>query len=174
MPAQVKYKPSELAAAVDLYFNSIRRERPATELRPTGEYTKNGMPKMERREILDGNGAPVLIEEWIVPPTITKLCLKLGISKVTWSEYSKKPKYASICEYAKEICRGYLEEELLTRDRVDGIKFALQYAYDCKEKVEVETKTKDAPLDMASLKDALSRLRSGEFDGEEENSEGCS
>lgn len=174
MPTEVKYKPSELAAAVDLYFNSIRRERPATELRPTGEYTKNGMPKMKRCEILDENGAPVLVEEWIIPPTITKLCLKLGISKVTWSKYSKNKKYAPTCEYAKEVCRAFLEEGLLTKDRVDGYKFALQYAHDCHEKVEVETKTKDAPLDMASLKDALSRLRSGEFDAEEENSEGRS
>lgn len=181
MSAKVKYTPAELADAVESYFNSIKRTAAATELVPTGETARNGSPKMALEPILDGDGKPVMVEKWIVPPTITSLCLFLNISKMTWSEYSRRKGYSEICEHAKEVCREYLERELLTRDRVDGVKFALQFAhgYGIKdgEKNGASADAQNAPvksskMSMAELREVLELIRNGGADdGEEENDE---
>lgn len=171
MPAKVKYTPAELADAVDSYFKSIKRMAAATELVPTGETARNGQPKMESVPIKGADGEPIMIEKWIIPPTITSLCLNLQISKMTWSEYSKKKGYSEICEYAKEVCREYLERELLTRDRVDGVKFALQFAhgYDRSSTNDTGGVLPSAPmgaqkLSMAEIRDTIKAIRDGEFE----------
>lgn len=109
-----KYTKKSLQTAVDGYFASISR---------------NG----------DGNAWTA---EYKRPPTVSGLCLYLGIDRSTWQNYADRklhPEFAEITAYARMRMEAYLEEQLLTREKnVQGLIFNLQNNYGWREKREVE------------------------------------
>lgn len=108
-----KYTKKGLETAVEGYFSSISRdEREAWE----AEYKR--------------------------PPTVSGLCLYLGIDRSTWQNYADPklhPEFREITAYAKMRMEAYLEEQLLTREKnVQGLIFNLQNNYGWREKRELE------------------------------------
>lgn len=118
----------ELAKAVDGYFASISRTQ---ELR-----NALGEP------VLNDAGKPVEEIHWIRPPQESALALHLGITSRTWTNYcdhEKNPDFADITDWAKQICRAYLEEQLITREKnVQGLIFNLQVNYGVSPQQRVE------------------------------------
>lgn len=138
-----KYKtPAALSRAVEAYFLSITREAKLTEWVDTGERTPRGKPVLAERDVLGADGQPVYRTVYTSPPTVTGLCLALGISRDTWENYAGDAAYsgyADVCRAAKLRLEAYLEEELLSREKgVQGIIFNLQNNYGWREKREVE------------------------------------
>ena len=138
-----KYKtPAALSRACEAYFLSITREVKLTEWVDTGERTARGKAVCRERDVLGADGQPVYKTVYTSPPTVTGLCLALGISRDTWENYFDEdvyPGYADIVRRAKLRMEAYLEEALLSREKsVQGIIFNLQNNYGWREKREVE------------------------------------
>ena len=115
-----KYRTATaLGKAVNAYFDSVSHT----------EYVTVG-DSINPRRVKSDSGTYIIKREFLVPPSISALCLKLGISRQTWSEYSdpkKNPEFAEVCEMARLVIEVYLEEHLLTRRKgVQGIIFNLK------------------------------------------------
>ena len=115
-----------LAKAATEYFDSISRVvtmcDPATQQPIRGD---------------DGN--PIETVQWLRPPTETALALHIGVDPRTWTNYRDDPELGPVVEWAKEICKAYLLEQLVTRTQgsTNGLIFALGN-YGMKEQQSVE------------------------------------
>lgn len=132
MPREKKYKTAKtFAAAVDGYFSSISRTVNVRLLDPEKE---------EWYDAVNDDGEPIKDVQYIVPPSLSAMCLKLGISRQTFSHYAADTAggYAAVCEYARLRVQAYLEEQLKSRTKgLSGIIFDLQANFGWKEKREV-------------------------------------
>ena len=139
MGRKKKYTPGTLGDAVDAYFRSISRTVSATELVDTGRRDKKGHPIMKPQTICNDDGDPIKYREFLLPPSITALCLHLGISKQTWANYSADPKFLDPTTRARETVEAWLHVELDKRTKgTDGIKFDLQQNFGWSEKISVD------------------------------------
>lgn len=123
-----KYTKKSLKEAVERYFRSISRTIPAKDL--AGHVIRND------------DGEDIMVTEYVVPPSISGLCLYLGIDRSTWQNYAdatQHPEHQRVTADARARIEAYLEEQLLTREKgLQGIIFNLQNNYGWKQKQEVE------------------------------------
>lgn len=138
-----KYNARTLKTALNRYFRSISREVAVTEMVPTGERDDKGHMIMESVPVLNQDGNQLMKTEYLIPPTVEGMCLRLGIHDSTWNNYcdpEKNPEMQDVTTEAREIFRAWLIEESLTRPGKDvrGIQFNLQNNYGYSEKKEVE------------------------------------
>lgn len=121
-----KYSLSKFNKAVEKYFTA----------RSITLYAKDGSGRII--ENIEGNKIEYI--DFAIPVSVSDLCRELGISRETWATYSKLDGYADTCAMAKTMIESWLERELLTRDRVDGIKFDLSCNYNWRQsdKCEIE------------------------------------
>jgi len=116
-----------LAEAVERYFHSISRTVPALDAL--------GQP------ICNDDGDEIKLTEYLRPPSVSSLCLYLGIDRSTWQNYcdtKQHPEFKAITSETRARIEAYLEEELLTRTKgVQGIIFNLQNNFGWKQKQEV-------------------------------------
>lgn len=129
----------ELAEAVTDYFESISRTVDAVEMVDSGRRDDSGHVICEPVKITNDAGEVIRRKEFVIPPSVTDLCLQLGITRQTWANYAASEECAPVVEWAKAQMQGYLERELLTRTKgLQGVIFNLQNNYDWKERREVE------------------------------------
>lgn len=126
-PKKFKNKKA-LAEAIEGYFRSISR---TIELKDfTGEV------------ILNDDGEAIRKLQFVVPPSISGLCIHLGIDRSTWQNYcdpEQHPEFREITAMTRARIEAWLEEQLLTREKgVQGIIFNLQNNYGWRQKQEVE------------------------------------
>lgn len=167
--AKKKYTPKAFALAVEKYFRSISYLRTAT--------------NDDGNAICNNDGETIKYYDFAIPPSVTELCLKLGITRDTFDAYMRDESYADICKSAKARIEVWLERQLNTREKsVDGIKFNLTYNYgwtDKKYEVELGSQTRSTlenaaiPMDerLEIIKKAfgeISDLQSGQRDGSSE------
>ncbi len=136
---------------MEQYFHSISGMREA----------QNGVGQ----PILNDEGEPIRVRVYAVPPTISGLCLYLGIDRSTWQNYANgedEPKKAKVVHAARARIEAYLEEQLLTREKsVQGIIFNLQNNYGWKNKTEVEigAETRKSAIESMSLSEKMAAIR---------------
>lgn len=153
-----KYTKKGLREAIERYFRSISRTIPARD--DTGGIIRND------------DGEEIKVVRFVVPPSVTGMCLYLGIDRSTWQNYADAalhPELAGICQGARTRIEAYLEQELLTREKgVQGIIFNLQNNYGWKQKQEVELgkDTRESMKHAATYHEKLALLRAD--DGESE------
>jgi hypothetical protein len=144
-----KYTAKTLEQAVNRYFKSI-------------SCTRNAMDEFGK-EIMNDDGEPITYTAYVRPPSISALCLFLGIEKRTWANYAEQEAMAPVVENTKARVEAYLEEQLTIREKgVQGIIFNLQNNYGWKQKQEVELgeKTrKDLNVQSMSLEEKLEACR---------------
>lgn len=138
-----KYTKKALERAVREYFDSISREVEMTERVDSGQKDDKGHVIWNVEKVKNKLGEPVVVTEFLVPPSVQGLCRHLGIHRSTWWEYSdhqQHPEFAPICARAKDVMQGYREEQLLTRPGKDvrGIVFDLENNYGYAEKRSVD------------------------------------
>lgn len=120
-----KYTARTLAKAVERYFAEISYTMPLR-----GE---------DGRPLRNGLGDEISVQRYAAAPSITALCLRLGIDRGTWASYARAPETAEICREAKTKVEAFLEQELVTRDKnVQGVIFSLQNNYGWKQKEQRE------------------------------------
>lgn len=134
-----KYRTAAaLEKAVNAYFDSVSHT----------EYVTCGDDKNPRR-VRSDSGTYIHKREFLVPPSISALCLHIGISRQTWSEYSdpkKNPEFAEVCEMAKLVIEVYLEEQLLSRRKgVQGIMFNLKNNFGWSERTDSSVNEDEDP-----------------------------
>ena len=170
-----KYRSDKaLREAVTAYFDSISRIRTVMEVYNTGEKDKWGHFIQEQRPVTNARGEAMTEREYVIPPTVGGLCGYLGISRDTWAAYCSReanPQFAETTAWAREILRGYLEGQLLTRSGKDlkGVIFSLQNNYGMSEKKTVELGPKAAEVVVkagAAEREALLRKIAEEFGGD--------
>lgn len=168
-----KYTAASFKAAVDRYFRGIATKMPVS-----------GVCNM------DGNEIERVY--YVIPPTISGLCLALGIDRRTWQNYADPTKhggteerpsaYARVCEDVKLRIEAYLNEQLLTREKsLQGIIFNLSNNYGWAEKHEHsqvvefgektrETMAQNLTMDekFALLREAAAEIAEAEDHGEED------
>lgn len=156
------YTAAELEDRCEEYFRRCRRTKIMTEQVPMleeqgdGEWKiatdERGRAIMIERQVQSDAGEVLSAEEYLVPPSITGLCLFLGISRETWRKYSQDKRKSRVCEKAKMRVEVYLQQKLLEKDSARGAQFALEYNFGWKERREISTdeKTQQA-LTAASM-----------------------
>lgn len=151
--AQKKYTPRSFAKAVKRYFDSISREVAVTEKKPTGELDRYGHMIFEDVEVVNRLGEVMTRIEFLLPPTVSGLCVALKIHRSTWAEYGKDPDFADTVTCAGGLMRAWLEEQSLMRQGKDfrGVEFNLIHNFGVGKEV--------AGSDMGgTVEDYLSRL----------------
>lgn len=115
----------QLSNAIEKYFRSI-----STEIVLKG---------LDGREIISEDGKPMKKRIYPTPPSISGLCLHIGIDRSTWQNYCQREEFKTVCENARLRIEAYLEEQLLTREKnIQGIKFNLQHNFSWKERAEID------------------------------------
>ncbi len=167
-----KYTKKSLKLEIDRYFGSISRVVQATEMVDSGKRDDRGRPIMIPVPIKNDAGNPIMVTEYIVPPSVSGLCLYLGIDRSTWQNYRED--WPEVTEEARARIEAYLEGELLTREKsVQGIIFNLQNNYGWRQKQEVELgeKTREAAACSAlSAKEKLALIMAAKAAEEEDES----
>ena len=143
-----KYESARaFARAVDAYFSSIcyfapvetkvtkMKEDPKTRLNVPMRDAE-GHVIYETVRVLTEDGKPAMTRMWIEPPSITGLCLYMGLgSRETWRQYAAREEYEEICALAKSRVEEYLVQQLGGKGAT-GAKFALENNFDWKERKE--------------------------------------
>ena len=143
-----KYTKKGLREAIERYFRSISRTIPARD--DTGGIIRND------------DDEEIKVVQFVVPPSVTGMCLYLGIDRSTWQNYADAalhPELAGICQGARTRIEAYLEQELLTREKgVQGIIFNLQNNYGWKQKQEIGLDDKTRQTVAASSMSAYDKI----------------
>lgn len=147
----MKHTPEKLKAKIDAYFESISYETPVMHKRIGGFTNGKGKPMYYMKEAYDAEGNPLMQTEWVRPPTISGLCLYLGMPRTYFYEIEQKAEYKEMCEMARLRIEAYLEEQLCTRDMVSGIVKDLERRHGW-DKPEESAQSGDAPMSMAERK----------------------
>ena len=112
--------------------------------------------------VVNDLGDPIRVKKYVVAPSISGLCLRLGIDRSTWENYSDPklhPEFQEVTRSARQRIEAWLEEELITREKnVRGIIFNLQNNFNWREKKELELGAetrKAAQTESLSLSDKL-------------------
>ena len=153
-----KYKSKKaLADAVEGYFRSISRTIELKE--PDGTA------------ICNDDGQPIRQLEFVIPPSVSALCIHLGIDRSTWQNYCDAelhPELREATALAKARIEAWLEEQLLTRRKgVQGIIFNLQNNYGWRQKQEVELgdrTRKSIQTEGMSLREKLAAISRAQAD----------
>lgn len=116
-----KYTAKKFREAAERYFRSI-----SARVADEGALNMDGMP-VERTV-------------YAVPPTVSGLCVALGIDRRTWRDYADPgahPAHARVCEDVRLRIEAYLTEQLLTREKaVQGVTFILSNSFGWSERHE--------------------------------------
>ena len=135
--------PEKLEKAIGKYFKSITRMVEATEMVDTGEKDGDGHKIYAPQPIKNSLGKTVMVEQFIVPPTLWDLCQSLGICESTWENYcdpEKHPEFLGATMRARGRLRAWNQKELLTREgkNLKGIIFNLENNYGYREKHDIQ------------------------------------
>jgi len=140
--------PQALGNAVAKYFLKISKIEKITEPTPLtddeGRYITNrkGDVVMAPRPVLNDKGEEMYHRIYIVPPSVSGLCLDLNISRKTWAKYCAEDGYKDVCDQAKLRIEAYLTEQLNERKKnLAGIIFNLQNNYGWREKKDITGET---------------------------------
>ncbi|MEG1492327.1 MAG: terminase small subunit [Oscillospiraceae bacterium] len=124
--------------AIEKYFSSISRTVTLTEKLANGKYTQKGEPMFDIVNICNDEGEPIRVREFVVPPSVSALCLYLKISKDTWGAYLNDAELSSAAENARARIEAFLEGELISRVKgVHGVEFNLMQNFGWKDRVSV-------------------------------------
>ena len=144
-----KYRSAiDMQRDIDKYFRSITRTRPATEKVITGYMDEaRKKPIYAEKPLLDDNGEQIYTVEYIEHPSILKMCIKLDMTRETLSRYEEKQPFCDVVKKAKSRVESYLETQLMRKEQVTGVIFALKNNFKWQDKNEIELSgSKDKPL----------------------------
>ena len=83
-----KYTKKGLREAIERYFRSISRTIPARD--DTGGIIRND------------DGEEIKVVQFVVPPSVTGMCLYLGIDRSTWQNYADAALHPELADVAAE------------------------------------------------------------------------
>ena len=117
-----------LRAAIERYLASISRTVQAKD--------------MEGKPLLDDDGKPMELIQYIRPPEVSGMCAFLGIDRKTWNNYCNHkihPEFADVTTQTRTLMEAYLAELSLSGTKAArGAQFNLTCNYGWKEQQSLE------------------------------------
>lgn len=139
MARRRKYSKKALRDAVQAYFDSITRVVEIKERVDSGKRDSYGHIIWDLVPVKNKLDEVAKMTEYLVPPTISGLCLYLGIVSSTWSRWSDKdqyPEYREIVEEVREKLLAWRMEQVVTRKDVRGLIWDMEVNHGCGKKEE--------------------------------------
>ena len=122
------------------------------------------VPKMAGgKPVLNVLGEPIEVVEYAMPPNTADWARYLGINKQTLTQ-AYKERYPDAYAEIKAELEAYAERELMTRERVDGIKFNLMNNFGWRDARHIGIDEESAKVAAVSasvdipLEDKLARI----------------
>ena len=142
--------PEELEKLIQHYFDSITKTEYAWNVKTEG---KGKSKKIIIEPILNNAGEQVTYTSYYEIPTVTGMCLHIGISRSTLFEYEKKEEFTNTIKSAKDRIEKYNEEQLYRREQVTGVIFNLKnnFGWRDKQEQEVTATNNNYNYDMSKL-----------------------
>ena len=140
---KIKYTRKALREAVAAYFDSITRVVEIQEKVDSGKKDAWGHVIWDTVPVMNNLGKVATRIEFLVPPTIGGLCLHLGIHSSTWSRWrdgEKHPEFQEIIELVYDRLITWRQEQVVSRDKVQGLIWDLETNYGAREKVRTGEK----------------------------------
>lgn len=147
-----KYTAASFQRACEEYFDSICYEKPKMSKVPV--WDDNGYPVLDDfghqmyrfEQVVTRNGDQAMETIWTEPPSLTGLCLYLGIDRATFARYGsydpenpeESEKFCNTVSRARGRVEAYLESRLEDKSAARGAIFNLQNNFGWKEKKEME------------------------------------
>lgn len=146
-----KYTAAGFEKACEAYFDSISYLEPV--MKPVVRRDDKGYPILDRyghqqvryEQVITANGKPCVETRWVEPPSLTALCLYLGIDRATFARYGtedpdnpESERFCNTVTRARGRVEAYLESKLEDKSAARGAIFNLQQNFGWKEKKEVE------------------------------------
>lgn len=124
----VKLTAKKLKEGIEDYFADISRVVELKEKVPTGIRDSSGHEIYDEIVAVNGKGAPVMVEEWLVPPSIIDLQNRLGLTVAEWEQIKADEKTGPLAMAAEVRVERYLRRELLLRPNkaIKGVMLTLQ------------------------------------------------
>lgn len=119
-----------------------RKYKTEAALRKAAERYLSSISKTVATGEMNEDGEELFVTQYIRPPTVSGLCKALCIDRSTWNNYcdpEEHPEFKDVTQAIRGELEVYLEEQLLTRDKVQGIIFNLQNNYEWRQKDDVQT-----------------------------------
>ncbi len=128
MGRKKKYTETTFKTKVNAYFDSISFSRQVQILHDTGRKNAKGYPVMEYVGAVNDKKKPIYERVYTQAPSMRSLCLYLGISKQTLSNYEgESGAFAEIISWARLRVEEYLQLQLNAGiKRPQGLIFDLQ------------------------------------------------
>ena len=131
--APMKYDPETFKTKIDEYFIFIKDEN-------------------EKRKVC---------KDKIKPPTMSGICVFLGISRDTWSEYAKKPEFSETIKKTRTIVENFVEEGLLNGSvNTIGAIFNLKNNFGWVDKIDIST---NDTAEQMTPEEIMKRLKKNNF-----------
>ena len=150
-PGNEKVFPTaaDLEKAVNKYFDEITRFVTVKEDYIYG-YNEDGEPIIRQREALNKFGEPVVVEQFLVKPSVIAMCVKLGITRAALSLYRTYGEdYLDTITRACARIEAYKVEQLEDKSKAtNGIIFDLKNNHDYKERQEIEQTVEHKGVDI--------------------------
>lgn len=150
-----KYTAASFQRACEAYFDSISYLEPR--MKRVAVLTEDGLPeldgfghqKFKHQQVVTADGKPAFETCWTEPPSLTGLCLYLGIDRATFARYGtpdpenpeESERFCNTVTRARGRVEAYLESRLEDKSAARGAIFNLQQNFGWKEKKEIELGT---------------------------------
>lgn len=147
-----KYTAKGFEKACEAYFDSISYLEPR--MKPVVKRDEQGFPVLDKfghqqiryEQVITADGNPCFETVWAEPPSLTGLCLYLGIDRATFARYGtydpdnpeESERFCNTVTRARGRVEAYLESRLEDKSAARGAIFNLQQNFGWKEKKEVE------------------------------------
>jgi hypothetical protein len=146
-----RYTAAGFEKACEAYFNSISYMEPM--MKSVVRRDKDGYPILDKyghsqvktEQIVTADGSLCFETRWVEPPSLTALCLYLGIDRATFARYGTpdpdnpdSERFCNTVTRARGRVEAYLESRLEDKSAARGAIFNLQQNFGWKEKREVE------------------------------------
>lgn len=176
MGRRKKYTAAGLERAVEAYFAGISYERPRMKAVP--ELDENGYPIMDAfghqkirfEQVVTADGQTYLETVWAEPPSLSGLCMYLGIDRATFARYGtfdpENPKeserFCNTVSRARGRVEAYLESRLEDSHAARGVMFNLEHNFGWRQKGQDDGAAAQAHRGEAAQNAGLEGMTMGE------------
>jgi hypothetical protein len=129
---------AELDKAIQYYFNSITKSSLAFDTIINGyEDEEKKKPIYEQIPRLNNANEQIERMEYLEIPSITGLCLSVGLTRETWSQYSKQKAFSDSIKRAKATIEKYNIEQLYVPKIATGVIFNLKNNFEWRDQQDL-------------------------------------
>ena len=129
---------AELDKVIKYYFDSITKTNLVFDTIISGyEDGEKKKPIYEQIPVLNNAGEQIKTTNYLEIPSITALCLDIGITRETWSQYAKQKGFSDSIKRAKAKIEKYNIEQLYVPKIATGVIFNLKNNFEWRDQQDL-------------------------------------